>query len=287
VAPRLTRAAQPGETMKLAVVSDIHGNFPALLAVARHIRATGHDAVVVLGDIVVGCPDSWECWELVHSLGWRILRGNHERYVGTFDSPDAPPEWFAPQWAPVRWAVERAPSHAREQLLRLPTTLAVPGMDGATFLHASRRNDTDSVHPHTPDPALSEMFSPSAPRLVVRGHNHVAQTRLWSGGTILTNGSVGLPMDGHTTAQYTTLTRRSGGGIVWQHHSITYDLARALARFTDTGYLRAAGPMARLFHRELATATLQVVPFLAWWTRWKQEGTQPDLAEAVQRFLLL
>ena len=70
---------------KLAVLSDIHGNFAALQAVADHIDRWQPDAVVVAGDIVNRGPRSRDCLRFVLAraaeAGWQIIRGNHEEYV--------------------------------------------------------------------------------------------------------------------------------------------------------------------------------------------------------------
>src|SRR3954464_7315918 len=70
---------------RLAVLSDIHGNFAALQAVADHIDQWKPDAVVVAGDIVNRGPRSRDCLTFVLEraarAGWQIIRGNHEEYV--------------------------------------------------------------------------------------------------------------------------------------------------------------------------------------------------------------
>ena len=81
---------------KLAVLSDIHGNFAALQAVADHIDRWQPDAVVVAGDIVNRGPRSRDCLRFVLAraaeMGWQIIRGNHEEYVlGVVRDPGARP----------------------------------------------------------------------------------------------------------------------------------------------------------------------------------------------------
>ncbi len=127
------------------------------------------------------------------------------------------------------------------------------------------------------------MFPETPERCIIRGHYYVAQVRLWEDRLIVTTGSAGLPLDGHPTAKYLLLDRR---GDRWQirHQSVPYDMDAALRRFHDTGYLAAAGPMARLFLREVATASHHLVPFLRAYAGWSKEAALP-LAEAVDRFL--
>jgi hypothetical protein len=119
--------------------------------------------------------------------------------------------------------------------------------------------------------------------LIVRGHNHLGQVRLWDGHTIVTAGSVGLPLDSYPTAQYLMLEQEGQGWHI-VHHSVPYDVDAAVRRFKETGYLDATGPMGRLFQREVATASHQIVPFLRAYARWSREA-QISLEDALARYL--
>ena len=81
-------------TMKLAVLADIHGNFPALQAVTAHLEQWQPDRVVVAGDIVNRGPRSLDCLRFVQhkqdTQGWITVRGNHEDYVVSQAQPDTP-----------------------------------------------------------------------------------------------------------------------------------------------------------------------------------------------------
>src|SRR5690606_41894987 len=121
--------------------------------------------------------------------------------------------------------------------------------------------------------------------LLVRGHNHLCQIRLWQGRQIITIGSVGMPLDGHLAAQYLLLEKQTQG---WEiiHHAVPYDVEHSIQRCYESGYLAEAGPMARLLVREIATAAPQIVPFLRYYERWQQTD-KLSLASAVERFLTL
>jgi predicted phosphodiesterase len=64
--------------MRLAVVSDIHANLPALTAVREALAAERLDACVCAGDLVGYGPQPNECVELVAELGWTCVVGNHD-----------------------------------------------------------------------------------------------------------------------------------------------------------------------------------------------------------------
>lgn len=269
--------------MRLAFLSDIHGNLPAFEAALEHLARQQVDRLVIGGDIVVGSPDSAACWQRAQSLGCPILRGNQERYLFHFSDPKAPALWRTPQFAPVQWALAEFGPQQLQQMSRLPLTLRLPEAPDLLLVHASARTDHDGIYPYTPEEQLVPMFAGEKAALIVRGHNHLPFLRQWEGGLIATAGSVGLALDGNPTAQYLIAEQRASG---WHtiHHSVPYDQEANLRRLAESGYLEATGSMGRLFLRELETATHVVVPFLRAYRRWKQESPL-SLDQAVERFL--
>ena len=270
--------------MRIAILADIHGNLPALEAALARVAELRVDRVLVAGDMVVGAPDSAACWARVRALGCPVLRGNHERYVFDFDTPRARPEWAGERFGPVRWAAGQFSAAERAELAALPATLRLSDAPGVLFVHGSPRNDHDLVFPYTPDAELAEKFGGAGERLVVRAHNHYCGVRDWSGGRIVTVGSVGLPLDGTPRAQFTVIERTMADGDGWrfEHHAVPYDVAAAVRRFRESGYLDAAGPMAELYRREVETAAFHVMPFLTFLREAPGAGTLP-LAEALAR----
>lgn len=271
--------------IRIAVLADIHGNLPAFEAALEHVSQQKVDQIILAGDIVNGSPDSKACWTLALSLGCPILRGNHERYAAHFGTPKASPLWSMEQFAPLHWTVDQLSEKDRQCMEQLPLSLRLPEVPDLFMVHASERDDHDSIAPHTPGQVLSEMFPTTHERYIVRAHNHCGQVRVWEKGFIVTCGSVGLPLDGNPTAQYLLLDREKNGWKI-EHQSVPYDLNAAVSRFYDTGYLSAAGPMGHLFFREVVTASHQIVPFLRLYTQWSQQG-DISLAQAVDRFLSL
>lgn len=270
---------------RIAVLADIHGNLPAFEAALKHVAQQKVDRIILAGDIINGAPDSKECWSLALSLGFPILRGNHERYAAHFGTEKAPPLWSMEQFAPLQWTVAQLSEADRQCMEQLPLSMRLPEAPGLFFVHATERDDHDTVAAHTPENTLREMFPAARERYVIRAHNHCGQVRVWEKGFIVTCGSVGLPLDGHPAAQYLLLDREKDGWNI-QHQSVPYPVDAALSRFHDTGYLSAVGPMARLFFREVMTASHQIVPFLRLYGQWVKQG-EISLSRAVERFLSL
>jgi predicted phosphodiesterase len=269
--------------MRLAVIADIHGNLAALEAVLDDIERQGADEIVIAGDVVNGSPDSLECWKLVRSLGSPMVRGNHERYLFDLETDRALPEWHTERYGPVQWTHRRFDPRELEAMGDLPLCLRLPQVPDLLIVHATARADREAVHCDTTDDELDAMFANTTERLVVRGHNHVRAVRRWRDRTVATTGSVGLPLDGSTSAKY-LLVERCAEKWRLDHREVPYDLGSAVRRFTETGYLNEAGPMANLLLHELITARLQLMPFLRDYERWSESGRLP-LTEAVHLFL--
>lgn len=269
--------------MRIALLADIHGNLPALEAALAEVALLQVDQIIVLGDIVVGSPDSLACWTRVKGLGCPVLRGNHERYVFDLDTERARPEWSTLQFGPVRFAANQLGAEQRQELARLPATLKVPDTDDALFVHASARNDHDLVFPYTSDAAVEQMFVGSKERWLVRGHNHFASVRLWGDRRIVTVGAIGLPLDGNPAAQFTVMEKRGGEWRV-DHRCARYDISETVRRFHDSGYLDTAGPIARLYLREVQTASFHMIPFLKFYGELKNHAPNVSLEAAIERF---
>lgn len=268
--------------MRVGIFADIHGNLAAFEAALEHTQRQHLDMLVIAGDIVVGSPDSAACWEMAKSLQCPILRGNHERYVAHFDRPDAPPSWRTEQFGPVRWAHQQLTPGQHAELEALPLHLRLESCPDLLIVHSSLRNDRDVLAAYTPEHEVAAMFPGITERVIVRGHNHVPALRLWNERTIVTSGAVGLALNMEPTAQYVILERRHNQWHV-AHQSVPYDVDATIRRFTETGYLENAGPMARLLMREVATATGAMVPFLHAYEQWSAKEPIP-LNRAIDRF---
>jgi predicted phosphodiesterase len=276
--------------MRIAVLADIHGNLIAFEAALADLRQQGVDQIILAGDVVSGAPDSRECWDLAVSLGCPIVRGNHERYVYTYGQPNMPAEWTGQQYLPIVWAHQHTTADQHTVMAGLPMSYSPPGYERELLItHATLRDDHDAVNARTTDAHFEAMFPDSmlggdVPLLIVRAHNHIANSYAWGGRKVVTIGSCGLPLDHETTVQYAILTRSPDARWNVEHRSIPYDLDAALRRFHHSGYLDATGPIGRLFHREVATASYQILPFLRWYKRWQREGPI-SLDDAYVRFL--
>lgn len=179
--------------MRLAVISDVHGNLPALDAVLAAIAADQVDATVNLGDLLSGYVQPAETADRLIALGLPTVRGNHERQVLTFPERD--------KGLADRIAGGLMTDRHREWMAALPMT--IEPAPGVLAFHGSPTDDLQYLL-HTVDPAgarpatLTEVQQRvgdvGAYRLLLCGHTHLAgSVRLPDGPLVVNPGSVGWP----------------------------------------------------------------------------------------------
>ncbi|MGD0491135.1 MAG: metallophosphoesterase family protein [Steroidobacteraceae bacterium] len=183
--------------MRIAAVSDIHGNLSALDAVLADIERRGVDLIVNLGDIVSGPLLPRETAARLMALGLPTIRGNHERQVLTLD-----PARMGPS---DRYAFDTLGEAERRWMSELPPVLS---LEGDVFLcHATPRNDVDcyleelverELRP-APLRRIEERTKGIQASLILCGHSHIPKlVHLSSGQLIVNPGSVGIQAyEGH------------------------------------------------------------------------------------------
>jgi hypothetical protein len=272
--------------LRLALLADVHGNLPAFEAALAAARRETPDLLVVAGDVVNGGPDSRACWQLARAEADLLLRGNHERYAIDRGTAAGDPAWLGPRFRPLAWTVAEL-AGLLDDVRAAPIEARVD--DAVYVMHAAPGDDHAGVFPWTPDDELVPLLAGVDAELLLRAHNHLPFHRTLHDGRLLVSaGAVGLALAGRPEAQWALLTR---GRVGWrvEHRSTPYDVAAALRRFDDSGYLDAAGPVGILFRREAATGSHQLVPFMRFERAWREARGLPDdddtLAAALAAFL--
>lgn len=211
--------------MRLAVLSDIHGNLTALEAVLDDLkRAGGADRTWFLGDYVMAGPRPAECMRIVRELQKaspktvEVIGGNTDRYLVTGkrrgDKPKNAEDWgkFAGQlrWGAERfaWNIERMSWEDAEYLqktLGRELELDVPGYGWVIGFHGGPDNDELTLWPDLPDEQVLDALYGSEGRLALCGHTHRPMDRTIGRWRVVNVGSIGLS-NGDTHASYVILT---------------------------------------------------------------------------------
>ncbi len=227
--------------MRIAILSDIHANLPALDAVLAAIGAV--DAVWHLGDVVGYGPHPDEVVAQLGAVGAMGVRGNHD--AAALDPGMA--EWFNPDARrAIEWTARRISPATRTWLAGLPERREI---DGLTLVHGSPRDPTWEYITTAPD-ARSNLAAFATPHLLF-GHTHVPVAYRDVGGrmetlspadgsslmlegrrTLANPGSVGQPRDGDPRASAMILDTATST-LAW--HRVVYPIASTQAA------IRAAG----------------------------------------------
>jgi putative phosphoesterase len=222
--------------MRVAIVSDVHGNLTAFDAVLTDIQRRAPDLVLHGGDLVLMGAQPAEVIDRVRELGWPGVVGNTDEVL----------------WRPQEQARQETLAPKLEALLRLifqeyaPTTRELLGEERVAWLRRlpteQRVGDLVLVHaapgdlwqapmPDTEDDELSAIYAPLDAATAVYGHIHRPYTRALSRLTVANSGSVGMPFDGDPRACYLLLEDGRPHLV-----RVEYDVEREAALLMGSGY---------------------------------------------------
>lgn len=227
-----TTSTLGGETtlVRIAILSDIHGNLLALEAVMADLEVQRPDQVWCGGDLGWMGPWASECIKRVRDAGWPTVRGNTDVWITgdpqTVESED--------DRAMLKAMAEEHAVTAddAEWLLNLP--VGHTGTGSVLLVHGTPNSPFRAPMPDDPAPEF-KVYEDHA-SVVVYAHVHRAFVRRLSGGTLVANtGSVGLPMDGDTASYL--LIDRSGPDITLRHRRVAFDRRAGLAEAKRVGGL--------------------------------------------------
>jgi predicted phosphodiesterase len=227
--------------MRIAIVSDIHGNLTAFEAILGDLRQTAPDLILHGGDLADGGARPAEIVDRIRALGWRGVVGNTDEML--FDPGSLAK--FASQSAktlqPVFAAVEEMAAATREALgeeriawLRgLPRTQIHGPM---ALVHASPESPWRAPSPEAADAELEQVYGPLGQPVAVYAHIHrayirkVAGVRSASGMMVANTGSVSLSYDGDRRSAYLLLD-----DLEPVIRRVEYDVGKELKALSECG----------------------------------------------------
>ena len=271
---------------RIALLSDIHANLPALEAVVHDLDHHTPDGVFVLGDLINGCAWPVETLDLLLDRGWPMLIGNHDDAVLQLGSERMEPRYADRRnYAALWWTRETLqPRHlAALEALLLEYVLSVPDAPPLRLLHGVPGDFFRGLRPDTPEPWAVDRLSGVAERTVAGGHTHVPMQRRIGDWLVLNSGSVGVPYDGDARASY---LRLEGSPQAWRAETrrVSYALSVVEQGFHDSGLASEGGVMARMFLRSILSGQPWVADY-AWWLREQLSVQALDSNRAEQLYM--
>jgi putative phosphoesterase len=230
--------------MRIALISDIHGNCFALDTALADLQAHAVDQIVCLGDAIQGGAQPAETVRRLRDLRCPIVMGNADAWLLATENDTAEPT--SPQQREVRhWTLSRLSADDLAFIRGFQPTVSLALEEGRRLLcfHGSPTSYDHVLLPDTPRDEWHRLLGPYAPAIMAGGHTHTQQVRRVGEGLFINPGSIGVAHDvflpddpPHTDAwaEYALLTYERGQLSV-DFHRAPYDVEQLIHS------IRAAG----------------------------------------------
>jgi putative phosphoesterase len=206
--------------LRIVVISDIHSNLEAFLAVIANLPS--YDHLLFLGDLVGYGPQPNEVVEQLQQLQPAIvLKGNHDYAVSTGDTSG----FSSYAEMAVRWTRRQITPQNLDYLSNLPSSANIDlNHTGFALFHGSPRDPLNEyIFPGIPAQAARQLIQRAGAPLVILGHTHLPMLYDFEGEMLANPGSVGQPRDGDQRAAFAILTL-SECKISFEVRRIEYDV---------------------------------------------------------------
>jgi putative phosphoesterase len=206
--------------MKLAIISDIHGNYDALSTLAET-----YDELWALGDLVNYGPQPHEVLQFIREKTKIVIRGNHDNAVGRNEDPRCTPRYALMAKETCQFSTSVLSKEEKGFLAHLPLTLAVERAGARFYLcHAAPSDPLYAYRPKDSDEWERELDGIDAD-FVLTGHTHVPFVRQIGSRTLANPGSLGQPKVGSADVNYAVW---EDGNL--QLKSLSYPISRTVQK---------------------------------------------------------
>jgi putative phosphoesterase len=222
--------------MRIAFISDIHGNSEALKAVLRDIDSKQVDKIVVLGDICFRGLHPKESLELIRTLETDVIKGNADEWVlRGIRKEEVQHGAFEIMTSEREWTMSQLDQEDLDYFASLPTNLhmEIEGVKIHAF-HATPNDLFEIIQPEQTELIREKLISTEGD-VFIYAHIHKAFFRAIDGKLVLNLGSVGLPFDGVPKASY-ALVDIQNSSVTSSIVKVSYDLEKVIEEIRASDY---------------------------------------------------
>jgi putative phosphoesterase len=238
---------------RVAVITDIHGNLPALQAALAAIDGLGIEEIYCGGDLVGYGPHPNEVCGLIQEREIPTIYGNYD-YAIARDLDDCGCAYVTQHdrelgQRSVAWTLANTDQAAKDFMRELPFDLSFPlGSQDVHLVHGSPRKVNEYLFEDKPASLYERLAAAENAGVLVFGHTHNPWMHTYGGVLFVNCGSVGKPKDGDPRAAFAILEADSAGAVTASIERVLYD-ADAAAREVE-----AAGLPVEYAHKLLTAA---------------------------------
>ena len=220
--------------MRIAVISDIHGNMEAVEAVMDDIKKAGCEKLFVLGDYAMAGPEPQKTIKYfmnkANNSNVEMIQGNTDLMIADYatDLFETLKEKAPVMASALQDDVKQITSKEQSFLKNLPAQKHVE-IEGVSFLlvHGSPRKNNEDILADTPLENIEKMVENVSEQVILCGHTHIPcglQTK--SRKTIVNAGSIGRPFTPEAKSCYLIIDA-TDGNYMFEHRFIEYDNNKA------------------------------------------------------------
>jgi len=222
--------------LKIAVISDIHGNLTALEAVLRDVAGQHPDATICLGDLAYKGPQPAECTDRIRQLGIPCVHGNTDLYLlhcaNIAPTRPLPEDVNMPGY--LQWHVDRLGPDHLAYLAGLPFDHRID-VDGVRirFVHANPQDAVTPLRPTSPLEKIQALTANLEADWLVMGHIHSPFVFRFAGNLLVNTGAVGFSLDYDWRASWALLDTATGSITL---RRVPYSIDDAVAAAAAAGF---------------------------------------------------
>jgi putative phosphoesterase len=200
-----------GVSERVAVITDIHGNLPALEAALARIDELGIERTYCGGDLVGYGPRPNEVCALIEARGIPTIHGNYDHAIAR-DHDDCGCAYVTPHdreigQRSVEWTLAHTGREAKDFMRALPFDLRFDvGGTAVHLVHGSPRKVNEYLFQDKPATLYDRLAAAEEADVLVFGHTHKPWIADFGGVRFVNCGSVGKPKDGDPRGAFAVLT---------------------------------------------------------------------------------